>query len=355
MSATDTLLLRADAGSRVGMGHAMRCLALAQAWEELGGGAVLAVSGNTDALERLQASGARTARVSGEPGSAEDAAQTLALADTLGAAWVAVDGYALGREFRCALRSDDRPLLWIDDEGTAAALAADWVLNQNLHARAALYPGAESRLLLGPRYALLRREFRSWRERRPRFRETVREVLITLGGADADNVTGSVLDALSPLAGSDLRLRVVVGPANPHREALASRAAGSIEVLTAVSDMPALMAQADLAVTAAGSTCWELAFFGVPMVAVVIADNQAPIAQSLAQAELAVHAGTADSHSPSPSLDGRRLRELVERLVADPDRRRRIHGLGRAAVDGEGALRVARALRASAQETAEAG
>ncbi len=57
-------------------------------------------------------------------------------------------------------------MLFIDEQlGHAAHYSADLVLNQNAFADEGLYPrrDASTRLLLGPRFALLRHEFVEWR------------------------------------------------------------------------------------------------------------------------------------------------------------------------------------------------
>ena len=163
-----TLVVRADATVVMGTGHVMRCLALAQAWQDAGGSCVFAMAEPTPAVEeRVAAEGIQVVRFRKTiPGSSQDAAQLVELARAQGAAWLVVDGYHFDAEYQRRLKDTELKLLWVDDNGESAHYYADLVLNQNAHARDGLYVHREpyTRLLLGPRYALLRREFARWRD-----------------------------------------------------------------------------------------------------------------------------------------------------------------------------------------------
>ncbi len=193
------LVLRTDASVAIGTGHVMRCLALAQAWGDAGGRAIFAMAQATPAVEqRLRNEGFEVARVEAQVGSVADAEETASLADAQGASWVVVDGYEFGAEYQANLKGRSMKVLFIDDNGHAAHYSADLVLNQNLHANEELYRSRElsTRLLLGPRFALLRREFTAWRGWRRVVPVVARKVLVTMGGSDPDNFTRKAVDEL---------------------------------------------------------------------------------------------------------------------------------------------------------------
>lgn len=337
----ETLLIRADASPEIGWGHVMRCLALAQAWRSDRGRVVLAMGPAPEALEaRLQSEGIEVARIS-TPGGRADARETSTLAREIGARWVVVDGYHFQDEYQRIVKEAGLNLLVLDDYGHASHCNADVVLNQNLHAGDRMYGdrGRQTRLLLGPKYALLRQEF-ILRSRRltP---ERPSHVLVTLGGSDPDNATLTVLRALQYPDLGGIEAKVVVGASNPHAEELRRQVAQSgrnIELVTASRDMPDLMSWADVAVSAGGSTCWELAYIGVPMLTIVLAENQAEIAASLEMAGAAVGAGW---HT---GLSAPRVARQLSAMLASPSGLREMGMRGRSIVDGRGAYRVASAL-----------
>lgn len=345
---TPSLLIRADGSAVIGAGHVMRCLALAQAWQLSGGRAVFLQAETTPALgQRLRQAGCETRTLSASAGSATDAAETIREAQACGAAWIVGDGYHLDTAWQQQIRNAGLRLLLLDDYGHASHYHADIVLNQNLSADAALYAhrDASTRLLLGPRYALLRREFLAAAHAPRDFSAPARRVLVTLGGSDPDNVTAQVLAAVRLLP--DLEVRVVIGGSNPHRAALLAAAAANPAVRCEVdaTDMPGLMAWADVAITAGGSTSWELACAGLPALQLVLAPNQAGIAAALERAGATINLG--DFRTVAAETIAARLAALC----ADSARRAAMSASAARLVDGHGARRVAAALGTPLQLT----
>jgi UDP-2,4-diacetamido-2,4,6-trideoxy-beta-L-altropyranose hydrolase len=339
------VLLRADADVRMGTGHVMRCLALAQACQDAGGKATLATASLPPGLQaRWAAEGSGLERLSAESGGHEDAAQTIILARRLEVDWVVVDGYQFSAHYHRAIKQAGFRLLIIDDFGHADHYCADLVLNQNLHADQAFYSKREpySRLLLGTRFALLRREFPQWHGWKRAIPDIGRRVLITLGGSDADNVTGKIIETLRQVRVEELEAVVVAGAGNPHQgelESVLPRHGPRIELRSCVTDMPGLMAWADVAIAAGGTTSWERAFMGLPSLVIILADNQRRIAESLEQAGIGWSLGRHEGLSVSA------VSEPVERLLKDGDIRAKMARRGPELVDGLGANRVVRELR----------
>lgn len=332
------LLLRTDATVAMGTGHVMRSLALAQSWMDAGGSATFAMADATPSVEaRLRLEPLNLVRLAVPPGSDEDASQTVELARAENCDWVVVDGYQFSSQYQSALRQAGIKVLFIDDNGEAAPYSADLILNQNLHASEDLYRRREpyTRLLLGPRYVLLRREFSFWRKRKYEVPERARRVLITMGGSDPENVTEQVLGVL--LEEPDLELTVVVGGSNPHLaslEALAKRAKHPVRLLKDVPDMPSLMVWADLAVAGAGTTSWELCMMGLPAALCVLAPNQEKIASELARR------GIAADLNYVQKIPRRKTQEVLRELLRSQERRSNMSIVGRQIVDSRGGERV---------------
>jgi UDP-2,4-diacetamido-2,4,6-trideoxy-beta-L-altropyranose hydrolase len=337
------LIIRADASVRTGTGHVMRCLALAQAWRRSGGSAIFASAEITAALKaRLANEGFQCVHLAVMPGSNDDSAITGELAKSHNAEWIVADGYQFGLAYQRGIKDAGLRLLMLDDYGHAEEYVADLVLNQNLAADPTLYArrAPHTRLLLGTRYALLREEFLSWRDWQRGIPAVGRKVLVSLGGSDPDNVTANVIQAL---AGSeDLEIVVVVGGSNPHLETLQSKIQiprSRISLVVDATNMPELMAWADVAIAAGGSTSWELAFMGLPSLVLTIADNQIAISTALESRGLSITLASPNQQS------SRSLSPAIQAILSNHEQRSCMNTLGRHLVDGCGSGRVVQLMQ----------
>jgi UDP-2,4-diacetamido-2,4,6-trideoxy-beta-L-altropyranose hydrolase len=281
MNRAPHLLIRADASSTIGVGHVMRCLALAQAWQDTGGHVVLAAAELPPSLStRLTKEGVRVEPIHAAVGSLADAAQTLSLAAEAGAAWLVVDGYRFDAEYLQHLRSGSRRLLVLDDMFHLPRYPVDLLLNQNLSADPARYAGrvdSATELLLGPDYSLLRREFRTTAVPAREAPRQPRRVLVSFGGGDRENFTGQILGNLSRSPRQEIEVMILAGAANPHLGALRHQATGApfpVQIRVNVDNVAEAMTWADGAISAAGSTVWELAAMRLPALIGAFEDNQ---------------------------------------------------------------------------------
>lgn len=341
------LLIRADAYLELGTGHIMRCLALAQEWKQRYYSSIVFVthvSTPPTLVERLQHEGCQVVFIASTRGSEQDARETIAFAIRYQAQWIIIDGYDFGYTYQQFIKSYGFQVVFIDDYGHANAYVADIILNQNLHAQESYYLNRTSQtaLLLGSQYVLLRREFWPWRDWKRLVKQHSHRILLTLGGVDAPNVTRTVLAALSQMHHIPLEIVVIVGAANPHWKSLVTIAEESphqVQLRRNVTSMPELLAWADLAIAAAGSTCWELLFMGLPSILIELADNQRPIAASLMQASAAISIGY---HA---ELSQEKIIENCATLLKNQSLREQLSVNGKKLVDGWGASRVVQAIQ----------
>ncbi len=340
-----TLVIRADASAEIGTGHVMRCLALAKAWQNTGGSVAYLMAECIPALEeRLAREGVAVRKIAAAPGTRGDAEQTAAAASCANTAWLVVDGYRFAPDYVRRLKAADLRILFLDDDGRFDFYPADVVLNQNVAADRNIYDKREpfTQLLLGSEYVLLRPEFLA----EPRAREhpaVGRRVLVTMGGSDPENVTGKVLTALSHVK-RDVEARVVIGSGNSRLEelqALAGTLAPRVKLECSPGNMAPLMRWADVAISGAGSTCWELAYMGLPAIVIVLSADQQRIANALAKREIAISLGW---HA---NLSEKRISDALVRLLNDHELRRAMSERGRNLVDGQGAARVVKFLQES--------
>jgi UDP-2,4-diacetamido-2,4,6-trideoxy-beta-L-altropyranose hydrolase len=345
------ILIRADASPEIGTGHVMRCLALAQSWQDAGGAATFLMAQSTPSIQaRLAAENCEVASLPTVPGSKEDADLTNECASRIEAEWVVVDGYAFGAEYQEQIRNRERMLLCVDDAGKCDRYVADIVMNQNLTAAEDFYinclPGTQ--LLLGPSFCLLRREFTPWRKWQREIITRGRNILVTLGGSTPAETGVRVIESLARARVESLHAVFVAGGSSPDVAALESCAAKfpqKISIRRDVSNMAELMAHADVAISAAGSTCWELCLLGLPSILLDVADNQIPIAIEMERRGCAFYAGHGNIVSPHE------LAHRLESLLASSEVRESMSCSSRKLVDGLGAERVVSAMRELAGES----
>jgi UDP-2,4-diacetamido-2,4,6-trideoxy-beta-L-altropyranose hydrolase len=348
-----TLLIRADASIAIGTGHVMRCLALAQAWQDAGGVACFAMSQSTPAIQaRLQAESCASLAVSCPAGSMEDASQTIAFARVNPVAWIVVDGYQFNAEYQRALKAAGFKVFFLDDYGHASHYSADIVLNQNVTANDALYASREpyTQLFLGPLYCLLRREFSAWSDWKREIVPLGRRVLVTMGGSDPERLTSRAVDALARTKVDGLDVTVVVGGSAHYPElersdvkATSIHPGMNIRVLKDVTNIAEWMAWSDVAISSAGTTCWELCLMALPALLVDVAENQTALAQELHRRGCAIHLGGPDDFTAE------KLTEQLQMLLNSSETRRAISLRCRGLVDGRGATRLTSAMRARLQ------
>ena len=326
----------------------MRCLALAQAWMQQGGHAIALITETTSSLEsRLTSESIQVLYLKSVAGSQEDARETVQIAQRVGATWVIVDGYQFSAEYQRILKENGLQLLVLDDYGHAEHYWADIVLNQNISADISLYSNREpyTQLLLGPRFALLRQEFWDWQGWQRQIPEIARKILVTLGGADPDNVTLKVIQALQQVQIDDLQVVAVVGATNPHLKVLqeaVNSSRHSMRLEHNVTNMPEFMAWADIAIAGGGSTCWELAFMGLPSLILILAENQRVIVEKLNQV------GIVQILNWSMGKTADTIAQEIIKILLSEEIRTGMTKLEQALIDGQGCDRVLMILKGKA-------
>lgn len=362
------VLIYADGNTDIATGHLMRCLSVACALQALGGRAEFAVSDETSAdllasffpkkssfpIHVLHADyrkpetalGGLTRLLSYSPDgpafspAADGPKQESFLQERFFAEQfpaLLIDSYFVTQDFLEALRSLVKTA-YIDDL-YAFDYPADLVINYDFAPPEHFYSKA-GKALLGCGFTPLRAQFSGLT---PVFREQVEDVLISTGGTDAWNAAGKFASALltTPESAS-WRIHVLTGPMHAHRNELQTLAVSHPQLLLheKVTDMAGLMRTCDLAVSAAGTTLYELCAAGVPSVSFTMADNQLPCSMDMERFAGIPCAGDVRS---TPDLTGKLL-SLLFSLAENPQKRGALSRSMHAAIDGKGSERIAREL-----------
>lgn len=348
------VLFRADASDLIGSGHVMRCLSLAGAIRARGKTALFVARSLPSALQaRVRAAGHEVVMLGPDGGQNDrplahahwlaaswqaDAAATRQVADAAQPQWIVVDHYGLDAPWEAHLAAPGRQLAAIDDLADRPH-ATQLLLDQNFHSEdlyAPLTPPG-CRLLLGPRYALLRPEFATAAAERT-FAGSPLSYLVAFSGADLAHQALLAVTVLAQTVRADDRVQVVINRQNADLPVIAAIADQSGFALTLdATALAPLMDAADIAIGAGGGMLWERAARGLPAVAIAIADNQRAQVKEAAARGMVLAADC-----QSLTADG--LHQMVESLRADPLARERLSRSSRKTVDGRGAVRVAQHL-----------
>lgn len=335
------VIFRADGNTQVGSGHVMRCLSIADAVRQAGEECVF-VTASGEFADVIAARGHGNYILHTDYRDMESEDFLPALSPYKPSA-LFVDSYFVSAGYLGGLAEHCREcgtrLVYIDDV-LAMPYPCDMLVNYNIYARASdyesLYAGRRRpEFLLGTAYAPLRAEFCKLPRRVVQDRAA--SILISTGGADPEHMTVELVRAAGR---QDYLFHIVVGSLNRDREAIRRLADGysNIVLHENVTDMSSLMQTCDLAISAAGSTLYELCATQTPTITYVLADNQVPGAEGFA-----FH-GIMRSCGDVRSLGSRELAESLIRsalsLADDAEERRRIARVMQTVVDGQGARRI---------------
>jgi len=315
------VLLRSDGSRDIGLGHVGRTLALA---EELGRrlGVVPVLLAHPDPLLKrfLDGRPVRLRYVDGDGYALSDVVAAASRGDVL-----VTDTYALDEEVLDAVHGLQIRHLVVDDFSRFSTWHCDVVVNPNVGASPLPY-GDAGRVLVGPKYALIRNEIRrAAAARNPR--SDAERLLVCLGGGSWGRAAEALLVELAGLAAVGIAVRATTEEPVP----------AGIEAVSPWS-LPQQLAWADAAIVSAGVVKYEGAVAGVPMLVVATVEHQRQVAQSFAATGAACYAGVLSELNPPA------LAEQASRLLADSVERDRLASSASSLIDGLGAQRAVDAL-----------
>ncbi len=380
------VVIRADANSKIGMGHVMRCLSVADALLKRGEEVLFVTADDTPAplltkkgipcrvlhtdyadmeaeLPKLWEVLRKLPQGTGAPEEALRQRNTAIL----------VDSYYVTEKYLAALKSRITTIYM--DDIYAFSYPVDMLINYNIYGEEMGYGKdaafADTKLLLGAKYVPLREEFsagagyvQSRKElsagaenvtpAEDRLLQTAEQqgtaadggILITTGGSDSFNLAGQLLtEAMKYDALKTKEYHVVSGSLNPHIGELQALAQehGNIHIHCNVTNMAELMAESKVALSAGGSTLYELCAMGVPVIAFSFAENQERLVQTFVKRGIAQYGG-------NYRTDGNKMiRNTIaglETILEDENLRAEYRKKASTLVDGKGADRIAEAIQA---------
>ncbi|WP_017726251.1 UDP-2,4-diacetamido-2,4,6-trideoxy-beta-L-altropyranose hydrolase [Halalkalibacterium ligniniphilum] len=302
-----TAVFRVDSSVEIGTGHVMRCLTLAEELKEKGYHSIFVTRKHEGSLSSYIADKGFQVELLNAASVAAHNDQDLKHSHWLGVhqkedvmetlnkvAYLAtvdllvVDHYGIDYRWESMVRaSGNVQQLFVIDDLADRKHNCDLLLDQNYYPNMRQrYDGLvnkDCKLLLGPSFALLRKEFKVARKNLSQWSGPIERVLIFFGGTDPTNETMKVLKAISRLAVKDIIFDVIVGASNPKQDVIKELTASleHVHFYCQVTNMAELMVKADLAIGAGGSTTWERCYLGLPALTIDVAENQSEILEAL--------------------------------------------------------------------------
>ena len=296
------IAIRVDASAKMGIGHFMRCLTLADKLRKFGAYTrficrhipkhlyEMLINRNHDIVvltkqdpNILQSELAHAAWLGVNQDF--DAAETLAVVADINLDWMIVDNYALDFRWESLVKDKAHKMLVIDDLADRDH-TCDIFLNQNVMSDAdSLYANklpVHTKKLIGPQYALLREEFLIARQKVKLRTGPVRNLLVSFGGSDFNNFTTKILDGLKLVENLNLKVDVVISSDHPFSKDIQNICINAgYNCYLQTNEMAELMLKADLAIGAAGATSWERCCLALPAIVITIASNQIQVAREI--------------------------------------------------------------------------
>ena len=349
MDAAKTLAIRADANARIGLGHIMRCLALAQGLAKRNVKPIFITrEDDFKIIKLIKRYGFDVATIPGDCNWAEDLRLTLNIADRHGAKIIVSDIAHAGTlthqgEYGAYLRGikDKSKFLVTIDDLNEMSFPSDIVINPNCGAEKRNYDsGGGARFLLGPAYLIFRPEFIAAAGVKREIKQKATNVLVSMSGSDPLDLTGKVASSLANSGKTrNLNLRLVLGmDYTGHRKQNLIKTlknyTGNYELVQGSDKMADLMLWSDLVITGAGLTKYEAAVTGTPGIIIPQYDYLVELAEEFAGKGVALNLGLGDK------LEDEAIAGAVARLLGDATLRAEMSRKGRELVDGRGIERI---------------
>lgn len=323
-----------NGGQGIGMGHIIRCCALGQELKK-SGCKVFFFSALKEGINSLKKQGFDVECLKTvEPFNAKEVTGFIIekKVDIL-----VVDSYSVSQDYFNQMKKVVKRLVYIDDIN-AFDYNVDILINYSISAKKHDYKNLnrEIRILLGPQYALLRKQFQNIPFRK--MNESVSRIMITSGAADKFDTIPLIIKAiLEDDELKDKEINVIIGNSFNNTEIIKDFSSQNKNIILHqnISDLSDIMLSSDIAISAGGSTLYELCACGIPSLSYIIAGNQEKSAQALSEQ------GIIECMGWHNKLSTNMISKKIKELCNDYEKRKELSLKMQKLVDGRGAQRVA--------------
>lgn len=334
-----TIFIRVDGNPSIGTGHVMRCLSIAEQIRNNGIEVVFITADNTIS-GMIQNNGFTSICLDSNWNDLDYEIDKLCtLINEKQKKLLLIDSYFVTEEYLKKLKENVK-VFYIDDLNFME-YPVNSLINYNIYGKDIGYNDKYyEHLYLGPKYAPLRDEFNNCYKRDFK---GINNILITSGGTDKYNVVGNILEYLvNKEEFSSLNYYCILGRFNKNINQLNQiyGTCENIHFLIDINNMSYYMKKCDIAITAGGTTCYELCACGVPSIIYTLADNQFGVAKSFSQKGIIPYVGDVRENMAACMEN---LADEIKKLVVKENwdaQSKKMQDI----VDGKGAYRIAQVL-----------
>lgn len=325
---------RVDANQSIGIGHLIRCLGLCEELKRRGNSCFFVSKiYNEDLILKIKNEN-NFYKLSPSIDLKQDVKELISFSNKKKIDWIITDNYELNEKYITEIKKNDFKVLSIDDY-SQIHYESDIVLNQNIGSDKLRYSSGENTyFLLGPKYVILRDKLLI-RHKKIQKNE-VNKILIMLGGTDKDNLILKIIKSIKFLT-KQISFIVVIGPLNHHYNEISKYVKENqlnIDVEKFPDQMEEIYLNSDISISAGGTSCYELAYFGIPNIIITIAKNQINIAKNLDKYNVSLYLGHKNQ------IDMNKIKNNCYELINNNNLRKKMILNGKNLVDGKGKERI---------------
>jgi len=222
------------------------------------------------------------------------------------------------------------PVMFIDDLCEFDEYNMTYLVNGNIYGNKLNYNG-NAKKLLGPKYCLLRKEFK---EIKNKCNKKVSSILVTFGGSDVKYATIKILPWIEKFI-NEIDIKIIIGPGFKDDHISKIEKYNQFNLIYSPKSMKDIIIKSDIAITASGSTVYELLTCGVPFINICTEANQKFIAKEIRERNLGLFPKNLNELNKQVLIDN------LEKLISDNNFRNFLSKQGQKLFDGKGAKRVA--------------
>ena len=328
------IVFRVDATKEIGIGHLMRCLALSEELTNRRNNCYFLSIVDNELVKKIDKFNVKLLKQEKFANLKEDLDSLVRFCKQNRIDWIITDHYGLDQGYIKELKKNDFKVLSIDDLAKLYYYS-DIVVNQNIGAKKLIFKSIKNtNFLLGPEYVILRDELLKRKEKNKN--SEAKNILLTLGGTDNDNFTFEMLKTLKAV-NDEINIIAVFGPLNPfYKKNLSNKKnlGKNVQLIHAPDNMADLYSKVDIAVSAGGSSCYELAYFGIPNIIITIAGNQINMSNELDKQKVSIYIGH------KTDVKSKLIKSKIEELINDDSLRKKMSDNGKMMIDGKGKKRI---------------